>query len=52
MKLIKKSIDRHDVGFVKLQPEEPEDMWHLYNIIVVGDIITASTVRKVHRYTA
>ncbi|CAM9164047.1 unnamed protein product, partial [Ectocarpus fasciculatus] len=47
MKLIKKSIDRHDVGFVKLQPEEPEDMWHLYNIIVVGDIITASTVRKV-----
>lgn len=47
MKLIKKSIDRNKIGFVSLQPEEPEDMWHLFNIIVSGDLITASTIRKV-----
>jgi protein pelota len=47
MKLLKKDIDRFGLGFVKLQPEEPEDMWHLYNLIVPGDTIRASTVRKV-----
>ena len=47
MKLIKKDIDRNGMGFVKLQPEESEDMWHLYNLIVAGDTVTASTIRKV-----
>lgn len=28
-------------------PEEPEDMWHAYNLIAEGDAVTASTVRKV-----
>lgn len=28
-------------------PEEPEDMWHSYNLIAEGDAVTASTVRKV-----
>lgn len=28
-------------------PEEPEDMWHAYNLIAEGDSVTASTVRKV-----
>lgn len=52
MKLIKKYIDRNHMGFVQLQPEENEDMWHLFNIIVVGDIITASTLRKVKKDTS
>jgi protein pelota len=33
--------------FVVLVPEEPEDMWHAYNLIAVGDLIKASTIRKV-----
>lgn len=32
------------IGFM---PEEPEDMWHAYNLIAEGDAVTASTVRKV-----
>uniref|UniRef100_A0A8R1IIW3 ERF1_1 domain-containing protein n=1 Tax=Caenorhabditis japonica TaxID=281687 RepID=A0A8R1IIW3_CAEJA len=27
--------------------EEAEDMWHIYNLIRVGDVIKASTIRKV-----
>ena len=30
-----------------MTPEEPEDMWHVYNLITVGDSIKATTVRKV-----
>lgn len=36
-------INRH----VILTPEEPEDMWHVYNLIQVGDHLRASTIRKV-----
>lgn len=32
---------------IALMPEEPEDMWHSYNLIAEGDAVTASTVRKV-----
>lgn len=32
---------------IGLIPEEPEDMWHAYNLISEGDAVTASTVRKV-----
>lgn len=28
-------------------PEESEDMWHAYNIIAIGDLVKASTIRKV-----
>lgn len=30
-----------------LIPDEPEDMWHAYNLISEGDSVRASTVRKV-----
>lgn len=30
-----------------MTPEEAEDMWHVYNLIVSGDIVRASTIRKV-----
>ncbi|KAJ6783335.1 hypothetical protein PWT90_08686 [Aphanocladium album] len=33
---------------VTLQPEEPEDMWHAYNLIVVGDRVRGHAVRKVN----
>ncbi|KJZ76864.1 hypothetical protein HIM_03741 [Hirsutella minnesotensis 3608] len=32
---------------VSLLPEDPEDMWHAYNLIVAGDIVNAHAVRKV-----
>lgn len=47
MKLIKSAIDRDLSGSVTLYPEEPEDMWHAYNLIMRGDRLTASAIRKV-----
>lgn len=32
---------------VTLLPEEPEDMWHAYNLIAVGDQLRASAIRSV-----
>ncbi|UNI22911.1 Translation factor pelota [Purpureocillium takamizusanense] len=32
---------------LSLLPEDPEDMWHAYNLIVVGDIVSAHAVRKI-----
>lgn len=31
---------------VKLQIETDEDLWHLYNIVEEGDLVTASTTRR------
>lgn len=28
-------------------PEEPEDMWHAYNLITTGDNVRSTTIRKV-----
>lgn len=52
MKLITKKIDPHGVGFVKLLPQESEDMWHAFNLIVKGDILEATTFRKVMKVTS
>lgn len=32
---------------VSLLPDDPEDMWHAYNLIVPGDLVNAHAVRKV-----
>lgn len=34
---------------VTLMPEEPEDMWHAYNLIAEGDNVRSTTIRKVRR---
>ncbi|XP_066144405.1 protein pelota isoform X1 [Euwallacea fornicatus] len=47
MKLIHKDIDKGGQGVVTLIPEEPEDMWHAYNLIAEGDSVKSSTIRKV-----
>ncbi|KAM9968223.1 hypothetical protein ACTFIW_002659 [Dictyostelium discoideum] len=52
MKLIKKYIEKDLSGYVKLQLEEEEDLWHCYNLISVGDLLTSSTVRKIQKETA
>ena len=31
--------------YVVLIPEEPEDMWHTYNLVTVGDILKSTTIR-------
>ena len=36
-----------DSGKVVLMTEELDDAWHLYNLVSPGDLLTASTVRKV-----
>lgn len=33
-------------------PEEPEDMWHAYNLIAAGDYVRSTTIRKVQNETA
>lgn len=33
-------------------PDEPEDMWHAYNLISEGDNVRATTIRKVQSETA
>ncbi|XP_074096166.1 protein pelota-like [Cotesia typhae] len=47
MKLLNKNIDRDGGGSVVLVPENPEDMWHAYNLISEGDCVCGSTIRKV-----
>lgn len=31
---------------IKVMPETDEDLWHLYNVIEVGDLVKASTTRR------
>ncbi|KAG0592920.1 hypothetical protein M758_1G281900 [Ceratodon purpureus] len=52
MKLVRKDITKNGSGSVKLVPEEAEDMWHVYNLVAVGDRVSGVTVRKVMRETA
>jgi len=48
MKLVNSAIRAKDGdGWVTLRADVPEDLWHAYNLIVVGDVVTATTVRKV-----
>ena len=52
MRLIKQNIERDGTGTMTLFPEEPEDMWHAYNLIAVQDLLRASAIRKVTTQTA
>lgn len=46
----KSSETRLREGFVKVQAEEEEDMYHLFNLIAKGDVLEASTIRNVIVY--
>ena len=46
MKILRKLIDRKRKGFYTLLPENDEDLWYLYNIIKVGDLIKLKIKRK------
>ncbi|OAL34853.1 mRNA surveillance protein pelota [Fonsecaea nubica] len=47
MRLVKRNINDDGSGSVTLCPEEPEDMWHAYNLIRPTDLLTASAIRRV-----
>lgn len=52
MRLVKRHIDRDGSGSVTLCPEEPEDMWHAHNLILVGDYLTATAIRRITNESA
>lgn len=52
MKLIHKYLEKDGGGTVTLLPEEPEDMWHAYNLVAEGDTLRATTIRKVQTESA
>lgn len=52
MKLIYKHIDKDGEGHIGLIPDNPEDMWHAYNLVAEGDSLRASTIRKVQTESA
>ncbi|GKZ87028.1 translation factor pelota [Aspergillus niger] len=47
MRLVKNKIEHNGSGTVTLCPEEPEDMWHAYNLIRPNDLLRASAIRRV-----
>lgn len=48
MKLIRKSINPETGRLsVKLEAHDSEDLWHIYNLLAIGDELTAPTIRKV-----
>lgn len=53
MKLLKRNIqiknNKDSCGFITFVAESSDDMYHLYNIIVVGDTISGSTIRNVKK---
>ncbi|CAO2649876.1 Nn.00g011680.m01.CDS01 [Neocucurbitaria sp. VM-36] len=50
MRLLKSQIEQKTgAGFATLLPEEPEDMWHAYNLIQESDRIRAKAVRRVSK---
>ncbi|XP_054817098.1 protein PELOTA 1-like [Prosopis cineraria] len=48
MKVLDKNLALNQPGTVKIIPEEPDDLWVVYNLIANGDVVTADTTRKVH----
>jgi protein pelota len=48
MRLINKDVSEKDgKGSVKIRCDHPEDMWHTYNMINIGDRLRTTTLRKV-----
>jgi protein pelota len=45
MKLLGRHIERDGSGYVQLMPQEPEDLWHAYHLLAVGDILRSTAIR-------
>ncbi len=48
MKIIEKNLHQ---GFVKVVPDSPDDLWHLYNVIYNGDEVYAYSSRAIKSET-
>ncbi len=44
MKIIEKNLPQ---GFIKVVPDSPDDLWHLYNVIYTGDEVYAYSSRAI-----
>ncbi|MDR0318827.1 MAG: mRNA surveillance protein pelota [Nitrososphaerota archaeon] len=44
MKIVEKNLHQ---GFVKVVPDTPDDLWHLYNVVYKGDEVYAYTSRAI-----
>ncbi|KAL6044619.1 Translation factor pelota [Balamuthia mandrillaris] len=51
MRLLGKDLEKDGGGSISLRPETLEDMWHAYNLISEGDLVRATTVRRVQERT-
>jgi protein pelota len=49
LKIIEKNLHQ---GFVKVVPDSPDDLWHLYNVVYKGDEVYAMTSRAIKSDTA
>ena len=49
MKITEKNLNQ---GFVKVVPDSPDDLWHLYNVIYKGDEVYAYTSRAIKSDTS
>lgn len=47
MKLVSKYVEKDQSGSITLIAEEPEDLWHCYNLLSNEDTLKATTFRKV-----
>lgn len=52
MKLIWRNFEKNGKGHVGLIPEEPEDMWHAYNLVATKDLLKSTTIRRVQTESA
>ncbi|KAI0269118.1 eRF1 domain 1-domain-containing protein [Gloeopeniophorella convolvens] len=52
MKIVGKHIVKDGSGYVKVRPEDDEDMWHLYNLIQEGDGVRAPAIRRVQNVSS
>jgi len=52
MKLYGKELEKDGTGTVHIETEDTEDLWHLFNLITVGDRLRCRTQRKVQNENA
>ncbi|MGE5187635.1 MAG: mRNA surveillance protein pelota [Betaproteobacteria bacterium] len=48
MKIVEKNLHQ---GFVKVVPDTPDDLWHLYNVVYKGDEVYAMSSRAIKNDT-
>jgi protein pelota len=47
MKQLRQALERDRSGSVQLVAEEAEDLWHVWQLLLVGDLLQCSTIRRV-----